>query len=169
MAPECILYKQYSEASDAFAYGVTLWVSQSIKQIFSVSWKPNIYLKHFKEMVTRKLPWKGLEPAQVVIAVARKNTRLEIPPDTDPIIKNIITSVWRAAPEKRYCFLSSLSSLSLSLSLSHSSFSLSRSSFSFFLFPHSLSLLLSLSSVSFFGLPFLFLFTCLSHLHSSIE
>lgn len=146
MAPECILYKQYSEASDAFAYGVTLWVSQSIKQIFSVSWKPNIYLKHFKEMVTRKLPWKGLEPAQVVIAVARKNTRLEIPPDTDPIIKNIITAVWRAAPEKRY-----RSPISFILSLSFTfSLSLSLSSFSFlfsFLFPFLfLCLFLSLSS-----------------------
>jgi len=29
MAPECMTHKQYSEASDAFAYGVLLWVRKS--------------------------------------------------------------------------------------------------------------------------------------------
>jgi len=104
-------------------------------------------------MVTRKLPWKGLEPAQVVIAVARKNTRLEIPPDTDPIIKNIITSVWRAAPEKRYCFLSSLSSLFSLFSLSFSF------TFSFLFF--SLSFLFLFFSLSSFAFSFAFSFLCL--------
>jgi len=55
-----------------------------------------------QEMITRKIPWKGMEPAQIVIAVAKRNTRLEIPPDADPILKSIITSVWRANPGKRF-------------------------------------------------------------------
>lgn len=62
-------------------------------------------------MVTRKIPWKGMDAAQIIIAVAKKNTRLEIPADADPILKNIIRAVWRVAPEKRYvalCFYASL-------------------------------------------------------------
>lgn len=52
-------------------------------------------------MITRKTPWRGMDVSQIIIAVAKKNTRLEIPPDTDPILKSIISSVWRAVPEKR--------------------------------------------------------------------
>jgi len=55
-----------------------------------------------QEMVARKTPWKGLQGVQIVLAVAKENTRLKIPDDCDPVLKNIITSVWRAKPEKRY-------------------------------------------------------------------
>eukprot|EP01087_Luapelamoeba_hula_P003159 TRINITY_DN1296_c2_g1_i1.p1 TRINITY_DN1296_c2_g1~~TRINITY_DN1296_c2_g1_i1.p1 ORF type:complete len:955 (-),score=151.91 TRINITY_DN1296_c2_g1_i1:65-2929(-) len=78
MAPECMLAREYSEASDAFAYGVTLW-----------------------EMVTRKAPWRGLEAPQVIIAVTQKNTRLQLPIDCDPIIARIIRAVWKTNPSKR--------------------------------------------------------------------
>ena len=90
-------HKQYSEASDTFAYGVLLWVRTP----------PSLVIIHLlftfnQEMVTRKIPWKGMDPAQIIIAVAEKNTRLEVPPETDPILKKIIKSVWRSAPDKRY-------------------------------------------------------------------
>jgi len=53
-------------------------------------------------MVARKQPWKGLQAAQLIIAVTKENTRLKIPSDCDPVIKAIILSVWKAKPEKRY-------------------------------------------------------------------
>jgi len=37
MAPECMTHKQYSEASDAFSYGVLLWVRRSPSLINSPS------------------------------------------------------------------------------------------------------------------------------------
>jgi hypothetical protein len=53
-------------------------------------------------MATRKIPWKGLDAPQVIIAVTQKNTRLNIPRDCDRVFRKIITSVWNSAPEKRY-------------------------------------------------------------------
>eukprot|EP01087_Luapelamoeba_hula_P023239 TRINITY_DN8505_c0_g2_i2.p1 TRINITY_DN8505_c0_g2~~TRINITY_DN8505_c0_g2_i2.p1 ORF type:complete len:618 (-),score=45.44 TRINITY_DN8505_c0_g2_i2:295-2148(-) len=78
MAPECMLRREYSPASDCFAYGVTLW-----------------------ELVTRKQPWAGLEPSQVILAVTQRNMRLQIPVDCDPVLKHIIKAVWRTNPAKR--------------------------------------------------------------------
>jgi len=78
MAPECLIHRQYSEASDCYAYGVLLW-----------------------EMVTKRTPWEGLDPIQVVVAVTKKNTRLLIPPSCDPVLKKIIKSVWQEQPAKR--------------------------------------------------------------------
>lgn len=54
-----------------------------------------------QEMLTRKIPWKGMDAAQVVIAVTKKNTRLEVPSDSDPILTQIIKAVWRENPDKR--------------------------------------------------------------------
>lgn len=54
-----------------------------------------------KEMVTRKEPWKGTDPMQILIMVAKENTRLKIPEDCDPVLRNIITACWREKPEKR--------------------------------------------------------------------
>lgn len=42
-----------------------------------------------------------MDPAQVVIAVAQQNTRLHVPPDTDPVLKKIIKQVWEENPDKR--------------------------------------------------------------------
>ncbi|KAL6072594.1 mitogen-activated protein kinase kinase kinase 9, variant 2 [Balamuthia mandrillaris] len=81
MAPEAMLKRQYSEASDAFSFGVLLW-----------------------ELVTCNVPWRGLAGSQVILAVAKNNTRLKIPGDCDPILKKIIKSVWEDRPEKRMTF-----------------------------------------------------------------
>jgi len=52
-------------------------------------------------MVSRKQPWRGLQGVQIIIAVAKENTRLKIPSDCDPILKNIILSVWKVNPTRR--------------------------------------------------------------------
>jgi serine/threonine protein kinase len=81
MAPEAITRRQYSEASDAFSYGVLLW-----------------------EMTTRRIPWSGLNAAQVMIAVTQQNTRLKIPANCDPVFRMIMKSVWQENPAKRMKF-----------------------------------------------------------------
>lgn len=55
-----------------------------------------------QEMITKKQPWRGLQGVQIIIAVAKENTRLKIPRDCDPILRNILLSVWKTKPEKRY-------------------------------------------------------------------
>lgn len=42
---------------------------------------------------------------QIVVAVAKENTRLKIPRDCDPILKNIIISLWKERPEKRFAVI----------------------------------------------------------------
>lgn len=55
-----------------------------------------------QEMITRRVPWTGMDPLQIVMAVTKKNTRLLVPATCDPVIKKIIKSVWQQNPEKRY-------------------------------------------------------------------
>lgn len=55
-------------------------------------------------MVTRKLPWRGVDPMKVMILVSQKNTRLKIPSTCDPILKKIMNSVWKENPQQRYAF-----------------------------------------------------------------
>lgn len=78
MAPEAMVRREYSEASDAFSFGVLLW-----------------------EMVTRKVPWRGVDSSQIIIAVAQKNTRLKIPKGCDPILRKIMKGVWKENPRQR--------------------------------------------------------------------
>ena len=117
MAPECLVKRQYSEASDAFAYGITrpsggrgcaLFASNVWCRCAALGLPFN---KHciqqnnltlvVKEMFTRKEPWKGMDPTAIVIAVVQKNTRLKVPSTTDPVVAKIIRSVWKENPDKR--------------------------------------------------------------------
>ena len=47
------------------------------------------------ELVTLRIPWKGLNPMQVVGAVGFQDRRLEIPEDVDPIVAQIIHECWQ--------------------------------------------------------------------------
>jgi len=53
-------------------------------------------------MVTKQIPWKGKDAAQIVLAVTKDNTRLKIPSYCDPVLKKVIKSTWEKNPEKRY-------------------------------------------------------------------
>ncbi|KHG30574.1 Serine/threonine-protein kinase CTR1 [Gossypium arboreum] len=62
MAPEILRNEPANEKCDVYSFGVVLW-----------------------ELVTLRIPWKGLNPMQVVGAVGFQNRRLEIPEDIDPM------------------------------------------------------------------------------------
>lgn len=47
------------------------------------------------ELSTLRIPWKGLNPMQVVGAVGFQNRRLEIPEDVDPVVAQIICDCWQ--------------------------------------------------------------------------
>lgn len=57
---------------DVYSFGVILW-----------------------ELATARIPWKGLNPMQVVGAVGFQNRRLEIPDDVDPVVAQIIRDCWQ--------------------------------------------------------------------------
>ena len=47
------------------------------------------------ELTTCCIPWKGLNPMQVVGAVGFQNRRLEIPENVDPAVAQIICDCWQ--------------------------------------------------------------------------
>ncbi|XP_039057530.1 serine/threonine-protein kinase EDR1-like [Hibiscus syriacus] len=56
------------------------------------------------ELATLCIPWKGLNPMQVVGAVEFQNKHLEIPEDIDPMVAQIIRDCWQTEPHLRPSF-----------------------------------------------------------------
>ncbi|KAI4377534.1 hypothetical protein MLD38_015141 [Melastoma candidum] len=81
MAPEVLRNEPANEKCDVYSFGVILW-----------------------ELVTMSIPWKGLNPMQVVGAVGFQNRRLEIPADAYPPVADIIQECWQKDPRLRPSF-----------------------------------------------------------------
>uniref|UniRef100_A0A803NG18 non-specific serine/threonine protein kinase n=1 Tax=Cannabis sativa TaxID=3483 RepID=A0A803NG18_CANSA len=73
MAPEVLRNEPANEKCDVYSFGVILW-----------------------ELTTACIPWKGLNPMQVVGAVGFQNRRLEIPEEVDPELAQIIRDCWES-------------------------------------------------------------------------
>ncbi|KAK2445442.1 serine/threonine-protein kinase CTR1 [Trifolium repens] len=88
MAPEFLRGEPSDEKSDVFSFGVILW-----------------------ELVTMQQPWSGLNPPQVVGAVAFQNRKLVIPPNISPALASLMESCWADDPAQRPSFGSIIESL----------------------------------------------------------
>ncbi|KAF9662321.1 hypothetical protein SADUNF_Sadunf18G0040800 [Salix dunnii] len=88
MAPEVLRNEPANEKCDIYSFGVILW-----------------------ELATCQIPWKGLNPMQVVGAVGFKNRHLEIPGHIDPAIAQIIRDCWQLEPNLRPSFAQLISRL----------------------------------------------------------
>ncbi|XP_022596337.1 mitogen-activated protein kinase kinase kinase 20 isoform X1 [Seriola dumerili] len=88
MAPEVIQSLPVSETCDTFSYGVVLW-----------------------EMLTREIPFKGLEGLQVAWLVVEKNERLTIPSGCPVSFAELMRNCWAAEPKERPMFKQILSTL----------------------------------------------------------
>ncbi|MEQ2199946.1 hypothetical protein XENOCAPTIV_017756, partial [Xenoophorus captivus] len=76
MAPEVIQSLPVSETCDTFSYGVVLW-----------------------EMLTREIPFKGLEGLQVAWLVVEKNERLTVPSCCPASFAELMRKCWAAEPK----------------------------------------------------------------------
>ncbi|XP_069081461.1 mitogen-activated protein kinase kinase kinase 20 isoform X3 [Pleurodeles waltl] len=81
MAPEVIQSLPVSETCDTYSYGVVLW-----------------------EMLTREVPFKGLEGLQVAWLVVEKNERLTIPSSCPASFAQLMRHCWDADSKKRPSF-----------------------------------------------------------------
>ncbi|KAI3934701.1 hypothetical protein MKW92_003459 [Papaver armeniacum] len=81
MAPEVIRNEPSDEKSDVYSFGVILW-----------------------ELATRKIPWDGLIPMQVIAAVGFMDQQIEIPEDTDPQWASLIMTCLHSDPKCRPTF-----------------------------------------------------------------
>nr|XP_043869524.1 mitogen-activated protein kinase kinase kinase 20 isoform X2 [Solea senegalensis] len=81
MAPEVIQSLPVSETCDTFSFGVVLW-----------------------EMLTREIPFKGLEGLQVAWLVVEKNERLTIPSACPDSFAKLMRSCWATEPKARPIF-----------------------------------------------------------------
>ncbi|XP_059784097.1 mitogen-activated protein kinase kinase kinase 20 isoform X2 [Balaenoptera ricei] len=93
MAPEVIQSLPVSETCDTYSYGVVLW-----------------------EMLTREVPFKGLEGLQVAWLVVEKNERLTIPSSCPKSFAELLHQCWEADAKKRPSFKQIISILE---SMSH--------------------------------------------------
>ncbi|PKU80100.1 serine/threonine-protein kinase EDR1-like [Dendrobium catenatum] len=81
MAPEVLRNEPSNEKCDVYSFGVILW-----------------------ELATLRMPWKGMNPMQVVGAVGFQERRLEIPKEVDPLVARIIWECWQTEPSLRPSF-----------------------------------------------------------------
>ncbi|XP_033842578.1 mitogen-activated protein kinase kinase kinase 20 [Periophthalmus magnuspinnatus] len=88
MAPEVIQSLRVSETCDTFSYGVVLW-----------------------EMMTREIPFNGLEGLQVAWLVVEKNERLTIPSGCPSSFAELMRNCWKTDPKERPIFKSILCTL----------------------------------------------------------
>lgn len=88
MAPEVIQSLPVSETCDAYSYGVVLW-----------------------EMLTREVPFKGLEGLQVAWLVVEKGERLTIPSSCPVSFAELMRKCWMTDPKERPMFKQILTTL----------------------------------------------------------
>ncbi|XP_077392169.1 mitogen-activated protein kinase kinase kinase 20 isoform X5 [Festucalex cinctus] len=88
MAPEVIQSLPVSETCDTFSYAVVLW-----------------------EMLTREVPFKGLEGLQVAWLVVEKEERLTVPSGCPASFAELMRDCWMTDPKGRPTFKQILSTL----------------------------------------------------------
>lgn len=81
-APESLRYRQFSHASDAWMFGVTLW------EMFSFG----------------EDPWIGLNGSQILKKIAKDGERLSFPEACPPDIYQLMLQCWDKTPAERPSF-----------------------------------------------------------------
>uniref|UniRef100_A0A8C3F8M2 Mitogen-activated protein kinase kinase kinase 20 n=1 Tax=Chrysemys picta bellii TaxID=8478 RepID=A0A8C3F8M2_CHRPI len=104
MAPEVIQSLPVSETCDTYSYGV-IAVRACYNQLITVlKGREALYRKVLWEMLTREVPFKGLEGLQVAWLVVEKNERLTIPSSCPRSFAELMHQCWEANSKKRPSF-----------------------------------------------------------------
>ena len=82
MAPESLMKKEFSPASDVWSFGVIMW------EMYNPS----------------ELPYKGMDNMQVAVGV-NQHLRLPIPEAYPSTVVKIMKACWQHSPSKRPSFL----------------------------------------------------------------
>ena len=82
MAPESLMKKEFSPASDVWSFGVIMW------EMYNPS----------------ELPYKGMDNLQVAVGV-NQHLRLPIPEAYPSTVVKIMKACWQHSPSKRPSFL----------------------------------------------------------------
>ena len=82
MAPESLMRKEFSPASDVWSFGVIMW------EMYNPS----------------ELPYKGMNNLQVAVGV-NIDLRLQIPEVYPPTVVKIMKACWQQSPSKHLSFL----------------------------------------------------------------
>ena len=82
-APEILEMKEGADifAADVYSYGVTVF-----------------------EIASRQLPWKGLQPMQILMKVCMQNERVEMPSSAPPVLVQVANTCLEKEPSKRPTF-----------------------------------------------------------------
>ena len=78
MAPEAIKARVYGKKTDIWSYGVTVW-----------------------EIVARQDPYAGMDPLTVATQVCYQGLRLELVPNTPPVLSELMHAVFVEDPAQR--------------------------------------------------------------------
>lgn len=81
MAPEVLMNESFTFKADVYSFGVIIW-----------------------ELLTGKVPWKGMLPAQIICGVAFNGMRLTIPEETDDRLVSLMRDCWQEEPADRPSF-----------------------------------------------------------------
>lgn len=81
-APELLRRSPFTNAVDAYSFGILLW-----------------------ELWTREDPYKGMSPILIKEQVLARGLRPEITPDIPTVFRRLMGACWNAEPEKRPTFL----------------------------------------------------------------
>jgi len=95
VAPEILWGAKFTEAADVYSYSMVAW-----------------------EVLTHEVPFAGMNPVQIGVAVREQKLRPPLPDDCDPGFAELLHACWHDAPEKRPSFVRVLGKIQALVALS---------------------------------------------------
>jgi len=95
VAPEILWGGKFTEAADVYSYSMVAW-----------------------EILTHEVPFQGLNPVQIGVAVREQKLRPPLPDDCDPGFAELLHACWHDLPEQRPSFVKVLGKMQALVALS---------------------------------------------------